>query len=132
MTIDSVREFCLSLPHATEDMKWGDNLLFRVGGKMFALMTLDPDAEVRLSFKCTPEKYAELLEQQGIVPAPYLARAHWVGVENLTVLFDNELSELLRQAYETVLAGLPRKKKEELNAKRIPKTRKAVRRKAAR
>jgi predicted DNA-binding protein (MmcQ/YjbR family) len=128
MNIESVREFCLSLPNATEDMKWGDNLLFRVGGKMFALMTLEPEAEVRLSFKCTPERYAELLERQGIVPAPYLARAHWVGVENLTVLFDNELRDLLRQAYETILAGLPRRTKEALTAT----PRKLVRRKAAR
>jgi predicted DNA-binding protein (MmcQ/YjbR family) len=129
MTIDSVREYCLSLPHATEDLKWGDNLLFRVGGKMFALMTLEPEAEVRLSFKCTPEKYAELLEQQGIVPAPYLARAHWVGLESLPVLYDADLRDLLRQAYETVFAGLPRKTREQL-AGQAPRSRLRKRRTA--
>ena len=58
MTIDSVREYCLSLPHATESIQWGNDLVMKVGGKIFAVIVLEP-AGVWISFKCTPEDFAE-------------------------------------------------------------------------
>ncbi len=64
----------MSLPHTTEQVLWGDDLVFKIGGKMYAGMPLSP-ARIQLSFKCTPEEFAELIERPGIIPAPYAARA---------------------------------------------------------
>ena len=66
MDIESVRSFCLSLPHVDEKVQWGNDLLFRIGEKMFAVVALEPSHGVLLSFKCTPEKFAELVEQDGL------------------------------------------------------------------
>jgi predicted DNA-binding protein (MmcQ/YjbR family) len=73
MAPDWIRKHCLSLPHTTETVQWGNDLVFKVGGKMYAVMALDPGPHV-LSFKCSPEDFAELTERPGIIPAPYLAR----------------------------------------------------------
>jgi predicted DNA-binding protein (MmcQ/YjbR family) len=109
MDIESVRKFCLSLPHTDEKVQWGNDLLFRIGEKMFAVAALEPGHGVALSFKCTPEKFAELVERQGIIPAPYMARHHWVGLERFDALPDRELKPLLTNAYQMVLEKLPRK-----------------------
>ena len=109
MDIEAVRKFCLSLPHVDEKVQWGNDLLFRVGEKMFAVAALEPSHGVALSFKCTPEKFAELVEQEGIIPAPYMARHHWVGLERFDALPDRELKPLLTSAYQMVLEKLPRK-----------------------
>src|ERR1041384_3430944 len=109
MDIESIRAFCLSLPHTDEKVQWGNDLLFRIGEKMFAVAALEPSHGVLLSFKCTPEKYAELVEQDGIIPAPYMARNHWVGFERFDAVPARELKELLRTAYQLVLEKLPKK-----------------------
>ncbi len=116
MDIESVRKFCLSLPHADEKVQWGNDLLFRVGEKMFAVAALEPSHGVALSFKCTPEKFAELVEQEGIIPAPYMARHHWVGLERFDALPDRELKPLLTNAYQLVLEKLPKKRRTALAA----------------
>ena len=67
-----------------------------------------------MSFKCTPEKFAELVERKGIVPAPYVARYHWVALERFDALGEKELKILLRTAYDLVLAKLPKKLKAQL------------------
>ncbi|MBY0507838.1 MAG: MmcQ/YjbR family DNA-binding protein [Bryobacteraceae bacterium] len=103
-----IRAFCLSLPHATEDVKWEKDLVFCIGAKMFAVTCLEPHT-VSLSFKCTPESFAELVERPGVIPAPYLARAHWVALESEDALSRRELEPLLRTAYELVLAKLPKR-----------------------
>lgn len=109
MDIESVRSFCLSLPHTDEKVQWVNDLLFRIGEKMFAVAALEPSHGVALSFKCTPEKFAELVERDGIIPAPYMARHHWVGLERFDVLPDRELKPLLQNAYQMVLEKLPKK-----------------------
>ena len=86
MTLDAVRKFCRALPGATEDVKWGNDLVFSVGGKMFAVVCLEPPHQI--SFKCTPEEFAELIEREGIIPAPYLARAMWVQERQLGETLD--------------------------------------------
>jgi predicted DNA-binding protein (MmcQ/YjbR family) len=113
MNADWVRRVCLGFPHATEQVQWEDDLVFKVAGKMFAVTALIP-AKVTLSFKCTPEKFAELTEREGIIPAPYLARAQWVALEPGTTLSEAELKHLLRQSYDLVAAKLPRKTQAEL------------------
>jgi predicted DNA-binding protein (MmcQ/YjbR family) len=109
MDIESVRKFGLSFPHVTEDVQWKSDLLFRIGNKMFAVAALDPASDHRMSFKCTPETFAELTERDGIVPAPYVARYHWVALERFDVLPERELKQLLKNAYQLILEKLPEK-----------------------
>ncbi len=116
MDAESVRKFCLSLPHVTEDVQWESDLLFRIGNKMFAILALDAASDHRMSFKCTPEVFAELTEREGIVPAPYVARYHWVALERFDALPERELKELLRNAYQLILEKLPRKLKTQLES----------------
>jgi predicted DNA-binding protein (MmcQ/YjbR family) len=108
MNIEWVREHCLSFPHATESVQWGNDLVFKVAGKMFAVAALEPGDHL-FSFKCTPETFGELIEQPHIVPAPYLARAHWVAFRKADALPRRETKELLRKSYDLVVAGLPKK-----------------------
>jgi predicted DNA-binding protein (MmcQ/YjbR family) len=114
MDIEQVRTFCLSFSNVTEDVQWGSDLLFRIGGKMFAVAALDASSSRRLSFKCTPETFAELTEREKIVPAPYVARYHWVALERFDALPDRELQSLLKKAYELVREKLPNKIKKQL------------------
>lgn len=109
MDLEAIRTFCLSLPHVTERVQWGNDLLFCIGGKMFAVAALDPKYSTKLSFKCTPEKFAELVESEGIIPAPYVARYHWVALEDLDALSQRELKELLKTAHQLVHSKLPKK-----------------------
>jgi predicted DNA-binding protein (MmcQ/YjbR family) len=113
MNVDRIRRICLGFPHATEQVQWEDDLVFKVAGKMFAVAPLVP-AKVTLSFKCTPEEFAELTEREGIIPAPYLARAHWVALEPQARLPAPGLQRLLRQSYDLVAAKLPKKTQAEL------------------
>ena len=76
MNIDVVRTICRALPAVTEDIKWGSDLVFSVGAKMFAVVNTEQPHT--LAFKCTPEMFAELIEREGIIPAPYMARNMWV------------------------------------------------------
>ena len=116
MDAEAVRKFCLSLPHVTEDVQWESDLLFRIGKKMFAVVALDAATDHRMSFKCTPEVFADLTERDGIVPAPYVARYHWVALERFDALPERELKELLKNAYRLILEKLPRKSRGQLEA----------------
>jgi len=114
MDLEKIRKFCLALPHVTERVQWGNDLLFCIGEKMFAVAGLDAKYPTKLSFKCTPEQFAELVEREGIIPAPYVARYHWVALENLDALSQRELQQLLKTAYQLVHDKLPKKKRESL------------------
>ncbi len=103
MSVESIRRFCLSFSHATENLQWGDDLCFKVGGKIFALLSLSSVPQ-RLMLKCTPERFAELVEQEDIVPAPYVGRYKWVSLERLDVLPWGEIKDLIQQSYEMVAA----------------------------
>jgi predicted DNA-binding protein (MmcQ/YjbR family) len=103
MSVESIRRFCLSFPHATENLQWGDDLCFKVGGKIFALLSLSSVPQ-RLMFKCTSEKFAELVEYEDIVPAPYVGRYKWVSFQRLDVLRWTEVEDLIGQSYEIVAA----------------------------
>ena len=98
MNVDSIRAYCLSFPDATENLQWGDDLCFKIGGKIFAIISLD---NPRLCFKCTPETFAELIEREDIHPAPYVGRYKWVVLDRLDAVGWNELRELIRQSYES-------------------------------
>jgi predicted DNA-binding protein (MmcQ/YjbR family) len=122
MDIDWLREFCLALPHTTENIQWEDDLVFKIVGKMYAVASLEPD-DHWLSFKCSPEDFATLVDRPGIIPAPYLARAHWVALETDTALARAELKPLLIQAHALVFAKLPKKTQLALNPRRSRKVR---------
>jgi predicted DNA-binding protein (MmcQ/YjbR family) len=115
MDIDWLRKTCLTFPHATEQIQWGNDLVFKVAGKMFAVAPLEP-APVCLSFKCSDESFAELTERPKIIPAPYMARAKWVALESRDAVPGGELSELLRAAYDMVFAKLPKRTQLELSS----------------
>ncbi|PYP92204.1 MAG: hypothetical protein DMG65_05030 [Candidatus Angelobacter sp. Gp1-AA117] len=107
--IEWIRKFCLSLPHTTEKIQWGNDLLFQIGDKMYCVLCLEPDVRAKVSFKCTPERFAELVEVEGIIPAPYMARNQWVALVEMDALRQSEIKELIRGSYQLVLAKLPRK-----------------------
>jgi predicted DNA-binding protein (MmcQ/YjbR family) len=114
LDVEQIRKYCLSMPHATEKVQWGNDLVFKIGEKMFAVVGLEPKHDTKLSFKCTPEKFAELVEQEGIIPAPYVARYHWVALQDLDALPARELKQLLKTAYQLVYDKLPAKAKKQL------------------
>lgn len=107
MNIEDLRDFCLSLPGATEDIKWENNLAFMVGGKLFCLADLDPP--LRASFKVPEEDFDGMTSTAGIVQAPYFARRKWILVTGEAVLVKREWERLLVQSYKMVKEGLPKK-----------------------
>jgi predicted DNA-binding protein (MmcQ/YjbR family) len=107
-----IRAYLLTLPHAVETMQWGANLVFwvgdkTIGGKMFALVNLDDDGKALISYAAGPERYAELLETEGIIPAPYMARIFWVAVERWNVFRTPEWEQELRAAHTLTFNKLP-------------------------
>ena len=113
MDVERVRAFLLGLPHAVETMQWGDNLVFwvgdkAIGGKMFCLLNLDAGEHGVVSYAAGPERYAELVEREGMVPAPYMARIYWVAVERWDALRNAEWESELRAAHAITLAKLPK------------------------
>jgi predicted DNA-binding protein (MmcQ/YjbR family) len=116
MTEAALRKLLLVWPGVTVDVKWGADLVFSVGGKMFAVFALEGDPPGRMSLKVEADRFLEMTERPGFLPAPYLARAHWVLLTEPKSLPLRELKELLRQSYELVRARLPRKTQRELEA----------------
>lgn len=114
MDIEAVRKFLLALPQVEETVQWGGTLVFwlgdkAIGGKMFAVAHLEGQAKTVLSFAAGPERYHELLENDGVIPAPYLARIHWVALERWDAIPAPELKDLLRAARTLTEAKLPKK-----------------------
>src|SRR5579863_4674736 len=105
MKVDPIREFCLSFPDATENLQWGDELCFKIRGKIFAMLGLD---NPRLCFKCMPETFAELIEREDIRPAPYVGRYKWAMLDRLDAVAFSELEDLIGQSYEMVAAKASR------------------------
>jgi predicted DNA-binding protein (MmcQ/YjbR family) len=112
MDFEKAKDVCRGFPGATEDIKWGADVVFSVGDKMF--MVTGVDAPQGMSFKVEDERFLELTDRPGIIPAPYLARAKWVRVESADALDDREAAELLRRSYELVFARLTKKMQREL------------------
>jgi predicted DNA-binding protein (MmcQ/YjbR family) len=106
MDIDSIREYCLSFPNSKENLQWGDNLCFKVGGKIFVILGLE---ELQVCFKTAPDVFAELMEREDIRPAPYVGRYKWVMLDRLDAVSDDQFRELVRQSYEMVSTKVPKK-----------------------
>ncbi len=116
LTAKQLEQWCGRWPGVTRDIKWGGDLVFSVGGKMFVVTPLDGAEGGRLSFKVEDERFLELTDQPGIIPAPYMARAHWISVIEPQRFATSELEAFIRQAYTLVRAKLTKKLQAELGA----------------
>lgn len=114
MDIEALRRYCLGFRQTSENVQWGSDLCFKVDGKLFVVTALEP-GPVRLCFKCTPEVFGELCERPGVRPAPYMARAQWVALEQLNTLPDSELRERIAESYRLVFERLTKKRQQELS-----------------
>ena len=119
MDNERIREICLALPYTAETLNWGSVLVYwvgdrAIGGKMFAIADADGLGPNVLSYAAGPERYHELLEIEGIVPAPHLARAHWVAVQRWDTLRPRQFEEELRLAHALILAKLPKRTRQVL------------------
>jgi predicted DNA-binding protein (MmcQ/YjbR family) len=136
MDAERARAFLLTLPHVAETLQWGDNLVFwvgdkSIGGKMFALVNLSVGAHGVISFAAGPERFAELVEVEGLKPAPYFARAHWVAAENWSAFRPAEWQSELRHAHAIIFAKLPKRLREELLTPPKKSSKKSATKKAA-
>jgi predicted DNA-binding protein (MmcQ/YjbR family) len=123
MDAERAREFLLTLPHVVETQQWGDNLVFwvgdkAIGGKMFCLLNLDaggPETKHGVvSYSAGPERFHELLELEGLKPAPYMARIFWIAADGWEALRNAEWEAEFRAAHEITLGKLPKKVRETL------------------
>ncbi len=110
----AMRRLCGPWPGVGTDVKWDDDLIFMVDGKMFAGLCLRGKHAGKLAFKVEAGRFLEFTDRPGIVPAPYMARAHWISMDDPSVLPRAELEALVRRAYELVREKLPKKRQREL------------------
>ncbi len=113
MEIEDIQSMCKEFPGFNEDIKWGNDLCFCVGDKMFLSIGLDQNP-VPASFKVNEEEYNKLIEENRFKPAPYLARYKWVFTEDINLLTHKEWKAFSKQAYVLVSQKLPKKIKKEL------------------
>ena len=115
MDLGSFREYCLSKPGATEDTPFGEDVLvFKVGGKVFALAPLD-EVPAAANLKCDPDLALELRDRYEQVRAGYhMNKKHWNTVEIDSGIPDTELRKMIDHSYELVLRTLPKVKREKL------------------
>jgi len=116
MDNERIRALCLALPHVVETLNWGHHLVYFVGdkdigGKMFAMTDLDGTGTGVLWFHCGAERFHELLELEGIVASPYLARAYWVTVEHWDTLRPRQIEDELFRAHALIYEKLPKRTK---------------------
>ena len=112
MDIEACRKICKSLPGVTEDIKWGNDLCFSVGGKMFFVISLiSPHT---FSFKVSDEDFDEMSTREGFIPAPYFARAKWVYAEQPSKVKQKEGEKYIRGSYELIKAKLTKKLRDSL------------------
>ena len=112
MDVETLRAFCKTLPAVTEDIKWGNDLCFSVGEKMFCVIGLEPPH--RFSFKVPDEDFEELSSREGFIPAPYMARAKWVMLQTANKLTRKQLEKYILESYTLVKNKLPKKLLKEL------------------
>ena len=108
----SLDHLCKSLKGTTLDIKWGDDLCYCVGEKMYAVTSLE--GPFRMSMKVSPEEFGELTTREGIIPAPYMARYNWVYVEEPEALKAKEWEYLVRQSYNLVFDKLKKQTQREI------------------
>jgi len=117
VNLDILRKYCKTLPGATVDIKWGSDECHCVGGKMFTVFGTRDKKARNVGFKCDPERFLELTDVDGIIPAPYLARAHWVLVEDPKALTDAQARDLVARSHALIMAKLTKKEREAIGSK---------------
>lgn len=107
MALEEVREYALSLPCVTEDMPFGeDHLVFRIGGKIFMIMSLDGNNYICV--KCNPDRAVDLREMyRDIEPAFHMNKKHWNGIYCGGHLHRNIIEEQIRHSYDLIYSKLP-------------------------
>ena len=113
MTIEDIQAICKSLPAVTEDIKWGNDLVFSIGGKMFCVAGLN-QSPTTASFKVTDEEFDEMCDREGFKPAPYVAKYKWVWIEDIAKMGKSEWKKYIKQSYTLVKDKLPAKMKKQL------------------
>lgn len=109
MTLEYYRDYCLAKPGVTEDTPFGEDILvFRVGGKIFSLTSIEMFQSVNL--KCDPDRAAELREEHpGIVPGFHMNKKHWNTVSTTGNVSDRLILELADHSYELIFGSLTKK-----------------------
>jgi predicted DNA-binding protein (MmcQ/YjbR family) len=113
MSTDFLQQYCAGWPGVTSDIKWDDDLCFSVAGKMFCVAWLGHPSKI--SFKVREEEFEEICAKEGFIPAPYMARAKWVLVTDVSKLTKEEWEHFVKQSYSLVIQKLPKKTARELN-----------------
>src|SRR6476620_8473794 len=103
MNIDDIKDICFGFPHVTEDIKWGNDLVFMVGGKMFCVVGLN-QSPTSASFKVTEEEFDEVSSRMHFKPAPYVAKYKWVLIKDISQMRPAEWQFFLKQSYGLVKA----------------------------
>ena len=111
MTPGELEKAAMAMPGATLSIQWGDDRVYKVGGKMFAATD---GAATNLSMKVTDIAFEALVEQGRARPAPYAARFGWVMFDDLSILDAAEVTDWLKTAHQLVAAKLPKKQRAEL------------------
>jgi predicted DNA-binding protein (MmcQ/YjbR family) len=110
MNYRDVEKFCMALPGAVRETPWSDTTVFKIGGKMFAVIVHDDRHKpIGIWFKASEYSYEILTQIDGIGPCPYFWKAKWVEMEGLKPLKPNELRGYLERAHTLVAAKLSRK-----------------------
>jgi predicted DNA-binding protein (MmcQ/YjbR family) len=120
MTEAELDSICGAWPGVTRSIKWEVDLVYSVANKMFAVLCTLGMERGRLSFKVDPERFLELTDQPGIVPAPYMARAFWVSLENPTQFGKAQMQKFLHRSYELVMEKLPKKTQAKMSGETAP------------
>jgi predicted DNA-binding protein (MmcQ/YjbR family) len=107
-----IEKLCKSLKGTTKDIKWGNDLCYSVGKKMYCVTSLKGDQSI--SFKTSEEIFGELIERDGIIPAPYAARYYWVLIQDLKAIRTKELKQCIQESYRMVFEKLPKKLQESI------------------
>jgi len=113
MNLEDIRTICKTFPFVTEDIKWGHDLVFSIGGKMFCVVGLD-ESPTTASFKVTDTEFEEISNRHGFKPAPYVARYKWVMIEDIQRMNKKDWKKYIKQSYDLVKDKLPAKMKKQL------------------
>jgi predicted DNA-binding protein (MmcQ/YjbR family) len=114
--VEWIRELCSSLDDVSENLQWGETLCFKLHGKLFALVDLSQGKLAPIVLKSAPEKFPELVEIEGISPAPYVGRYKWIQLANSDVLSAADLEALIRESYDLVAKKVPKKNTRKKNS----------------
>jgi len=109
MNLAAIKRYCAEMPHATEDVKWGVDHVYSIGGRMFAVACQTKTGATHLSFKVDDHRFLEYTDRPGFLPAPYMARAKWVQLADPSQVSASELKDMLTRAFELVAAKLTKK-----------------------